>query len=419
MQSSSMFLLRRCGLVVLGAASLSACQPADNGSGPPSPGWPTPPRPLMPPPPSPPPPVEAEWPDTPGDTLLHQHNGFYLWLAYWQDSAKLFRQLPALPPAPAGFRVSGISSAAGYEPLPRHLRLSGGLLVDIYHHEYLELGLLDPEFGAPDPLPRGLCGNEEGYYVNSWRYRRQALEFPRLRTAAGPLTALNRALQTRYELVTPNRDLGELTDREAGQPILPFELSAAALARRPWHREVDSSEAAAHPEMWRATYRLLDTTDRYQHYPVAISAVELGPGRRLLSLDDYYDNDYEDALRTSYYEDLAASSPAYYALQTGRRVRYADLFVPALSQDLWRAMWAPLRRERQRHQVPPLDSAATQDLRRQLAEPAYWAFTRRGLHAHYLGAEHEYEDARYRHARRYQDGFTVLIPYARLRPYLR
>lgn len=394
---------------------LGACQPSQ----PPPPGtsWLTPP-PLMPTAP-PTTSILPDWPEVPSDTLVRRHNGFYIDLSYWADSTQFFRQLPALPPPPADFRLSYLSSPAEYDqPLPRRFRLPGGLQAEMYHHEYVELTLAGLELGGPELLLQSSCGGEE-FRVNAWQYRHHSVEYPQLRSAAGPLTALNRALQTRYELVTPDRDREYLTYREVGQPVLPFELGAAALARRPWHREVDSSEAAARPDMWRATYRLLDTTDAYQHYPVAISVVELGSGRRLLSLDDFYHNRDAESLRTSYEHDLAASSPVYYSLPPGRRVRYADLFAPALGQDLWRAVRAPLLRERQHQQVPPLDSAATQDLRQQLAEPVYWAFTRRGLYAYYLGAEHEYEDARFRSSRRYQDGFIALIPYARLRPYLR
>jgi hypothetical protein len=295
------------------------------------------------------------------------------------------------------------------QPLPPEFRLAD-LRVTMYHHEFLWLR------DAADGYDTWLRCHPE-LFINAWEYEQSVVEFPQLRTAAGPLTRLNRQLQGRYELHTPDNpssSRAEWTGRRRGTPVWPFRLSAAQLARRPFYQDADSSAAADERARWRAAYCLLDTTRTYERFTQGASLVVLGGTRRLLGLLDYYRDEAErfpdptDAAAA-----WAARSPAYYSLRLARRVGYDDLFRPALAAALGQAARPLVRRVRQRRHQPPL----TPTQWRELARPRYWAFASRGCYAVYLADS--FEDPQTDYHVRYRLNVEVFIPYARLRAYLR
>jgi hypothetical protein len=293
------------------------------------------------------------------------------------------------------------------QPLPRHFQLAD-LQATMYHHETLELK--DDAEGHDTWLD---CHPD--LFINAWEYQQSVVEFPQLRTKAGPLAPLNRQLQARYELNGPDNPESVRWQNgvQPGTLIWDFGLSAAQLAQRPFYQRIDSSEATRDRLRWQADYRLLDTSRVYEVFPTNASLVALGNSHRLLGLLDYHRDDAERFPDpTDAAEAWAAQSPAYYSLRLARRVSYHDLFRPTLAAAIGRAVRPLVHHVRQRRHQRPLTPAHW----REVAQPRYWAFTSRGWHAVYLAdsfwdAKEEYK--------RYQLEVEVFIPYAHLRAYLR
>jgi len=343
------------------------------------------------------------------DTLAYARQGFYFRFSGDDDTASLFRQLPLVKPSP-GYHVSyarpQMPDSLHDQPLPRHFRLAD-LQATMYHHEALWL--------QDDAQHHNTWLNcHPDFIINAWEYQQSVVEFPQLRTGAGPLTQLNRQLQARYELHGPDNpeSVRWQNGEKSGTPIWSFSLSAAQLAQRPFYQRIDSSEADT--ERWRADYRLLDTSRVYEGFPYNASLTVLGGTHRLLGLLDYHRDDAERFPDpTDAAEALAAEGPAYYSLRLARQVRYNDLFQPVLAAAVWQAARPLLRQLRQRRHQRPLTPAHW----RELARPHYWAFTSRGWHAVYL--TDSFEDPKEDYYKRYRLEVEVFIPYARLRAYLR
>ncbi len=392
-------LLLFCGL-------LSACHPSSRSAAPP------------PPPPVPrastaPPSRQSSQVNELLDTLAYARQGFYFRFSGDDDTASLFRQLPLVQPLP-GYRVSYVRpqlpDSLLDQPLPRQFRLAD-LRVTMYHHESLWL-----QDDAHDHDTWLRCHPE--LFINAWEYQQSVLEFPQLRTGAGPLTQLNRKLQARYELHGPDNSesVRWQTSEKPGTLILPFGLSAAQLARRPFYQRVDSSAADNDRLRWEADYCLLDTSRVYERFPYNASLTVLGGTHRLLGLLDYHRDDAERFPDpTDAAEAWAAQSPAYYSLRLARRVNYSDLFRPALAAAVWQAARPLLRQVRQHRHQPPL----TPTQWRELAQPRYWAFSSRGWYAVYLADAYQHESEMGDDYQRYRLDVEVFIPYARLRAYLR
>jgi hypothetical protein len=347
------------------------------------------------------------------DTLAYLRQGIYFRFSGQDDTLDLFRQLAAVRPLP-GYHVSYARPPEPdnfFRPLPRQFRLAD-LRVTMYHHEFLWLN------DVANRQNTGLHCDPE-LLLNAWKYEQGVLEFPQLRTAAGPLTQFNRQLQARYELYGPDNETSarwEGRAQQRGTPIWDFGRSAAQLAHYSFYQGADSSAAADKPLRWRDAYRLLDTTRFYERFPTMASLVVLGGTHRLLGLVDYHKDEAErfpdptDAAAA-----WAAQSPDYYSLRLARRVGYRDLFRPALAAAIWRAARPLLRQVRAaRHQLP-----LTPAQWRELARPRYWAFSARGWHAVYL-ADAEPPELKFgQEYQRYRLDVEVFIPYARLRAYLR
>ena len=352
-------------------------------------------------------PLEVE-PATPAepepepDTLVYARQGCYFLLAGY-DTSFFFRRLPRPRPAP-GYQLYQTPPNPHRTPLPRHFRLAD-IQVELFHHEQLSLG----HSRYHNNEPRIKCAT--GLELNAWTYYRSWLEFPQLRTAAGPLQPLNQRLQAHYELNVLDNPEGRWVADAAtpGGPIWDFGLGPAELARRPRVVRVDSSLA---PEaQWRSPYRLLDTAQVYERYPYAVSLVQLGR-HRLLGLTD--ERQADERSPDSYDEAVPEDLSAYYSLRLGRRAGYDDLFRPALAAALGRAVRPLLLRERQRrYPQRPITAAHW----RQLARPRYWSFTRHGWHAVFLADAYTDEDDA--HVRWYRLRYQVFVPYARLHAYLR